>query len=68
MAVSVKVPPSEDFSGFCGLVAKQGEHFGPMVAWTGKQCSDVDGLDGLLTVLQPTAKGAAEEIGDLLKH
>ena len=68
MAVSVKVPPSEDFSGFCGLVAKQGEHFGPMVAWTGKQCSDVDGLDGLLTVLQPTVKGAAEEIGDLLKQ
>lgn len=68
MAVVLNVPPSDDFTAFCGLVTKQGDHFGPMTAWTGKQCSDVDGLDGLLTLLKPTVKGAAEEIGDLLKQ
>ncbi|MGF6884035.1 hypothetical protein ABIA39_003724 [Nocardia sp. GAS34] len=68
MAGQIKVPPSDDFTGFCGLVSKQGDHFGPMVAWTGKQCSDVDGLDGLLTVIIPTVKGEAEQIGDLLKQ
>jgi hypothetical protein len=68
VAGQIKVPPSDDFTGFSGLVSKQGEHFGPMVAWTGQQCSDVDGLDGLLTVIKPTVKGEAEEIGDLLKQ
>jgi len=68
MASVLKVPPSDDFTAFCGLVSKQGDHFGPMIAWTGKQCSDVDGLDGLLTLLKPTVKGAAEEVGDLLKQ
>ncbi len=68
MAGVLNVPPSDDFTGFCGLVTKQGDHFGPMVAWTGRQCSDADGLDGLLTLLKPTVKGVAEEIGDVLKQ
>ena len=60
MATVLNVPSTEDFTAYTGLVSKQGDHLGPMVAWTSKECSDVEGLQGLLT----PAKSIVPEIAN----
>ncbi|MFI6045620.1 hypothetical protein ACIA8C_28605 [Nocardia sp. NPDC051321] len=67
MAIVLNVPPTEDFTAFNALVARQGEHLGPMVDWTGKECMDTDGLDGLLAFIKPYVPEAAHFLGDKLR-
>lgn len=54
-----KVPPQADFNSYSTLVLKQGDHFGKLGTWAGSQCSNVDGMDGLLELL----RGPVGEIG-----
>lgn len=61
MATVLNVPPTEDFTAYTGLVSKQGDHLTPMVAWTTKECADVDGLDGLLS----PGKSIVPKVADL---
>ncbi|RMI35479.1 hypothetical protein [Nocardia stercoris] len=65
---TLKVPPTEDFTAFNGLVAKQGDHLGGMIAWAGKQCVDGDGLDGLLSELKPYLPQIAQPVGAALQQ
>jgi uncharacterized protein YukE len=53
------VPPQADFTNFSNLVLKQGDHFGSLGSWAGGNCSNSDGLDGLLEPL----RGIVHEIG-----
>ncbi|MCC9312411.1 WXG100 family type VII secretion target [Kitasatospora sp. RB6PN24] len=44
-----KTPPLDDFQAYANLVAKQGDHLGRLVQWSGKECAKTDGLsDGPL--------------------
>ncbi|MFF3569515.1 hypothetical protein ACFYXQ_17235 [Nocardia jiangxiensis] len=68
MADTLNVPPTDDFTAFTGLVSKQGEHLAPMVAWAGKECSDTDGLNGLLSAVKPIVPEVAQLLGGKLKQ
>ncbi|WP_067886205.1 hypothetical protein [Nocardia vaccinii] len=69
MATVLNVPSTEDFTGYQGLVAKQGEHLAPMVTWAGKECMDTDGLTGVLSVLvKPIVPTPANYIGAKLSQ
>ncbi len=68
MADALNVPPTDDFTAYTGLVSKLGDHLGPMVAWAGKECSDTDGLDGMLTVIKSAVPEVASLFGGKLKQ
>jgi hypothetical protein len=59
-----KVPPQGYFNLYSTLVLKQRDHFGGLCAWAGSQCSNVDGLDGLLDPL----RGPVVEVCDFFNH
>jgi uncharacterized protein YukE len=59
-----KVPPQGDFDLYSKLVLKQRDHFGGLGAWAATQCSNVDGLDGLLDPL----RGPVAEVGGFFNH
>jgi|GEM_PF-3099420 len=68
MATVINVPSTEDFNGYQNLVAKQSEHFSPMMTWAGMECSDTDGLDGVLTLAKKAVPPAAHFISDKLSR
>lgn len=41
-------PPQQDFHSYANLTTKQGGHLDTLVQWSGSQCADTGGLDGLL--------------------
>jgi uncharacterized protein YukE len=57
--MAFKVPPQQDFDAYSKLVLKQRDHFGTLGNWSGGQCSNGDGLDGLLYPL----RGPIAEVG-----
>ncbi|MEU7137811.1 hypothetical protein ABZ942_00025 [Nocardia sp. NPDC046473] len=68
MADVLNVPTTEDFTAFNALLAKQAEHFAPMIAWAGKECAESEGLDGLLSLLQPHVHEPADFFAEKLKQ
>jgi uncharacterized protein YukE len=59
MGSGFNVPPTADFQAYSKLVDQQGSHLSAMATWSGKECSAVDGLDGLLDPL----RGLVPKIG-----
>ncbi len=59
MGTGFQVPSTADFQAYSKLVTQQGQYLGQMETWSGKECSTVDGLDGLLDPL----RGFVTEIG-----
>lgn len=43
-------PPKRDFDAYASLMTAQAGHFGDLGNWSGKQCSDADGLDAPLVL------------------
>lgn len=62
-------PPSKDFTSFAGLMDDESGHFGELSKWSGKECADADGLDGLLVVpVQEITPHIAKPFTDILNH
>ncbi|WP_433733169.1 hypothetical protein ACQP0C_12985 [Nocardia sp. CA-129566] len=68
MADVLVVPPSTDFEAFNKLVSAQTDHFAAMVTWTGKECSETDGLTALLSKLQPYVPEVAQHFSGKLSQ
>ncbi|MFQ6326074.1 hypothetical protein ACLMAL_08035 [Nocardia sp. CWNU-33] len=68
MADVLNVPPTEDFTAFNTLLAEQAEHFAPMIDWAGKECTESEGLDGLLSLLKPHVHEPADFFAEKLKQ
>ncbi|MFI7004703.1 hypothetical protein [Nocardia sp. NPDC050175] len=68
MADVLNVPTTEDFTAFNALLAKQAEHFAPMIAWAGTECTESEGLDGLLSLLRPHVHEPADFFAEKLKQ
>ncbi|MQY19043.1 hypothetical protein [Nocardia macrotermitis] len=67
MATVLNVPPTEDFTGYQGLVAKQAEHFASMVTWAGNECVNTTGMDGIiLSLAKPLVPPPAHYVSGLL--
>ena len=46
-----RTPPQSDFHTYANLITTQGGHLGTLNQWCGHQCSETQGLDGLLALL-----------------
>lgn len=64
-----RTPPQEDFQAYANLVAKQGDHLGALAQWSGNQCANTGGLDGLLLLpLLEIVPAVSHFFGEKLAH
>lgn len=68
MGSGFNVPPTADFQAYAKLVDQQASHLATMAAWSDKECSAVDGLDGLLAPLRGLVPKIGSYFGQKFDH
>lgn len=64
----LKTPPSKDFTDYTSLVGDQGGHFTTLKNWSTGECSQTDGLDGVLEILRPIVPKVSGFFAGQLTH